>query len=340
MARSGDMAAAASGLIRTALLPAALLFGTAAQAEVLERRTALDFLVQSVCLDEAGRPLPGVLPFEPGCARRRPARQGEPLPWRKTDWPAPIHAAAQPEGYMASDAMLGEVMGQEAAIQTFDHGGGNYAFSRFDPRADGGQVAVLGQGGADLAVTQDGGRPGQLQWFLSPGCRSGAPLAAGWLIFGAEVPSGHWAESVARLRIAPAANACPEAFDSALTRWRRETMPIPIRFHDEATPREVPMDVIVSEHFGGATIPEAGHLERFWYARGLGMVRWERWEDPARNPRVAERAAWFTETQRCLQVPFSDRPAPGWAMVDCRTWTNFRRARAGEALRSIPWPPG
>jgi hypothetical protein len=322
------------------LLPAALVVSTAAQSEGLDRRMALDFLVQSACLDEAGQSIPGRLPFEPGCERRRPVRQGEALPWRKTDWPAPIHAAHQPQGYMASDATLGQVMGQEAAIQTFDYGGGEYAFGRLDPSADGGQVAVLDRNGADLAVTQDGARPGQLQWFLSPGCRSGAPLAAGWLIFGAEVPNGRWAESVVHLRIAPTPDACPSNFDSALTRWRRETMPIPIRFHDDARMREVPMEVILSEHFGGATVPEAGHLERFWYARGLGMVRWERWEDPARNPRVAERATWFAQTHRCIPIPFSERPAPGWAMVDCRSWTNFRRAIAGETMRPIRWLPG
>ena len=69
-------------------------------------------------------------------------------------------------------------------------------------------------------------------------------------------------------------------------------------------------------------------------------MRWERWEDPARNPRVGERAAWFASTYRCLPVPFSDRPAPGWSMVDCRTWTNFRRPAPGEVMRPIPWPPG
>ncbi|SHJ96404.1 hypothetical protein SAMN02745194_03838 [Roseomonas rosea] len=322
---------------RAALL---LLIGIAwpLRAEPLDRVEAMDFLVQSACFDEADRPLRGRLPFELGCDQRRPMRQGEVLAWRKTDWPGTAHAAAQPEGYMASDAVLGRFAGQEAAIQTFDVGGGSLAFGRLDPM-DGGQVAVLGPLGADFVVTQDGGKPSRLQWFLSPDCRPGAAPAAGWLIFGPDVPRGLWAQRVARLRIADAPDACPTAFDSALTRWRRETMRLPVRFHDDARPREVKMDVIVSEHYGGATIADAWHLERFWHARGLGMVRWERWDQAAHVPRTPERAAWFAETGRCGSVPFSTAPGPGWAMVDCRSWTNFRRPRPNENLRPIPWPP-
>ena len=294
---------------------------------------------RNACLDAAGQPVPGRLPVEPGCERRRPIRQGESLPWRKTDWPATFHAARQPEGYMASDATLGRLGSAEAAIQTFDFGGGDWAFGRLDAQPDGGQVALLGPRGAELVLTQDSGRPGQIQWFLSPDCRPGAPPSAGWLIFGPEVPTGRWAQAVAQLRIAPAPDACPTGFDAALTRWRREIIPMPFRFHDDARPREAAMEVIVSEHYGGPTIARGGHLERFWYARGLGMVRWERWEDPAQDPKVPERAAWLAGTGRCGPVPFSDQPAPRWGLVDCRTWTNFRRPAAGEAMRPIPWPP-
>ncbi|MCR0981539.1 hypothetical protein [Roseomonas populi] len=334
-ARSG---AGAVGLIAALLALGLPGLAPPVAAAPLERAEALEFLVQSACLDPAGQPIPGRLPFDPGCDRRRPMRAGEALPWRKTDWPGLAHIATQPEGYMASDALLGNLQGREAAIQTFDFGGGSAAFGRFDPASDGGQVAVLIAGRAELAVTQDGGRPGQLQWFLSPDCRPGAPAAAGWLVFGTEVPTGWWGQAVARLRIAPASDACPTGFDQALTRWRRERIPMPVRFHDDPRAREVPMDVIVSEHFGGPTVAEGAHLERFWYARGLGMVRWERWEDPARNPRVKERAEWFAGTARCRPAPFSERPAPGWGLVDCRSWTNFRRPRAGEVLHSTGWP--
>ena len=143
---------------------------------------ATAFLAQSVCLDDAGRPVPGRLPFEPGCVRRRPARIDEVLPWRKTDYPDSAAAVARPQGYMASDAVVGRLLGRPAIIQTFDIGGGfqGHEFGRFEPD-EGGQAALLrpGPGGveASFVVTQDGGRPGVLQWFLSPDCRPGEPPA-------------------------------------------------------------------------------------------------------------------------------------------------------------------
>ena len=39
------------------------------------------FLVQSGCLDAEGRLRPGVLPIDPGCARRGPPAADDPLPY-------------------------------------------------------------------------------------------------------------------------------------------------------------------------------------------------------------------------------------------------------------------
>jgi hypothetical protein len=39
------------------------------------------------------------------------------------------------------------------------------------------------------------------------------------------------------------------------------------------------MDVIVSEHYGGRNITSADHLERFYFAPDLGLIRWQRWEN-------------------------------------------------------------
>jgi len=300
----------------------------------------MDFLVQSACLDEAGHPVRARIPVvDRDCARRRPVRLGEVLPWRKTDWPGTVHIATLPDGYQASDAILGQLQGYAAAIQTFDFGSGGMTFGRFDSPSDGGQVAVVDRHGAGFLVTQDGGTPGRLQWFTSPECRRGAPATAGYLVFGPEVPTGRWASAVARLNIIAAPDACATDFNPAFTRWRRERIALPIRFHNDPRRSQVEMEVIVSEHYGGATVADSPHLERFWFARGLGMVRFERWDVEGREARVAERAAWFAATGRCDPVPFSDLPGPGYALVDCRSWTNFRRPAEGEDLRPIHWPP-
>lgn len=326
--------------LRNLLLAVPLFLSTgAASAEGLSGAEATAFLAQSVCLDGAGAPIPGRLPFEPGCDRRRPARIEEVLPWRKTDFPDSSAALARPQGYMASDAVVGRLLGRPAIIQTFDIGGGfqGHEFGRFEPD-EGGQAALLSPGPngveAGFVVTQDGGRPGVLQWFLSPACRPGAPPAPAWLAFAGEVPDGRWAERIAPINIAAAPNACPRDFGRALTRWRRARIALPMRWHDDPTPRSLPVETIVSEHYARPEIVASDHLERFWFARDLGMVRWERWNNGAFLADTPERGRWFARTGRCGPVPFSESPGPGWALVDCRTWTNFSR----QGGRVAPWP--
>ncbi|MFT8247349.1 hypothetical protein [Roseomonas sp. BN140053] len=97
--------------------------------------TALEFLVQSNCIDDRGRPEPGVLPFQPECVTRRGLRASEGMAYRKHDWPAPEHRAGAPLGYQASDAYATTLAGYPAAVQTFDMGGGNTSFGGRGTRA-------------------------------------------------------------------------------------------------------------------------------------------------------------------------------------------------------------
>jgi hypothetical protein len=329
--------AARTSVIRGFLLSGALALAAPAAAQ---DGPLLPWLVQSACLDPAGRALPGVLPIEPACRHRAPQRQADPLPYRRHDWPAVQHAPGLPQGYQASDAVIGTLMGRPAAIHTFDFGAGEgRRFGAFDRgRGDGGQVVPLGPGPAYIAMTEDGG--GGVQWFLSPDCRQGGLGWQGWLL-AAPAPGGAWSERVVRLRIAPTAQACPTRFNESLTRWRRTPLDLPWR--EAATGRQgaARVDAIVSEHYGGGAIATADHLERFVLARGLGMVRWERWENPARSrrPDLARDAAAFAQQQRCPPLPVSEPPGPGWLLLDCRTWTNFVRAAPGRPLHAMAWPP-
>ena len=296
------------------------------------------YLVQSACIDAAGAVIPGRLPFEPGCDRRRPLAAAEPLPYRKHDWPGATDAAAQPRGYQASDSVLGTLLGRPAAIQTFDFGAPPRQFGRVDP-ADGGQAIPLRPGeDASIAMTEDGG--GGLQWFQGPGCRPEAP-DAGWLL-AAPAPTAAWQQRLVRLNITPAPDACPARFNPSLTRWRTASLQLPWREAADGRTASAPAEVLVSEHYGGASIAGADHLERFWLAQGLGMVRWERWDNAAagRRPGRAEQAeataAALATSQRCPPIALGEAPGPGWRMVDCRTWTNFAREAPGPGL---DWPP-
>lgn len=330
-----------SAVLRGFLLFAALVLGLAQPAVAQPSNgPLLPWLVQSICIDAAGAPIPGLLPFEAACTHRAPQRQGAPMPYRRHDWPAAQQARGLPLGYQASDSVLGSLLGTPAAVQTFDFGaGGGRRFGVFDRgHGDGGQVIPLGPGPAFIAMTEDGA--GGVQWFLSPDCRQGGRGWQGWLLAGPNL-SETWNSRVVRLRIAPSPQACPTAFDASLTRFRRTRLALPWRDAATGQVATIPVDAIVSEHFGGAEIATAEHLERFVLARDLGMVRWERWENPAiaRRPDLAQRAEVVQRQQRCPMLSISEPPAQGWQMRDCRHWTNFVRATPGQPLAALPWPP-
>lgn len=296
------------------------------------------FMAQAVCIDARGEPRPGHLPFEPDCDQNRLLSAGEPLPYRKHDWPGTVDAARLPSGYQASDSLLGTLLGRSAIHQTFDFGGGVRAFNRFDS-GDGGQSVLLRDGAAASPLTEDGG--GGVQWFQSPECRdSGGGPAPGWL-FAAAPLSGAWQERVVRLNIARGPDQCPTAFNQSLTRWRTARIDLPWREAATGAVSSAPAEVLVSEHFGTGSIGTADHLERFWFARGLGLMRWERWEHTARSrlPDRQRMARLIAESGRCPRIAFGEPPAAGWQLVDCRTWTNMvRAAPGGPPLAALAWP--
>lgn len=289
------------------------------------------YLAQVACLDAAGAVRPAVLPFEPDCGATRTLRVGEPLPYRKHDWPGRADMAGAPQGYQASDAVLGRLDGAPAVLHSFDFGGGARRFGSFDAGAgDGGQAVLLQDDAAIVAMTEDGS--GGVQWFLGPDCR------AGWLLAAAPVEA--WQEAVVRLRIAPSAQDCPTRFNASLTRWRLATIALPWREAATGATGTFSASTLVSEHFGGEAVATAANLERFFLAQGLGLVRWERWENRlrSRNPGIAAGAALMAQSGRCPPMAFSDPPGPAWALVDCRTWTNFVRATPDTPLAALAWP--
>ncbi len=269
----------------------------------------MPFVVQSVC--EQAR----ALPFEADCGVPQPAAAGATLPWRKFDW----------AGVMASDAVLARRRDRPVARQSFDFGDGARRFGVLDNQpgnaGDGGDL--IGQRGRDTTIlmTEDGG--GGVQWFQAPGCEDEPESGiGGWLLFDTE-QGPEWRERVARLRITQSAERCPFRYVPAYTRWRR--LPVAYPWLDGDAPRP-PFEAatIISEHFDGSDIAGARHLERFWFACGLGKIRWERWE---RGPGEATLPA-------CPSITGSEPPGPGWRLADCRYWARFRR---GE--QPIPgWP--
>lgn len=213
----------------------------------------LPYLVQAACLDAADRVRPGAVPTDPDCTRRRPLATGEPLPYRKHEWPAVQIEATGPRGRAASDSLLGQLLGRPAILQSFDFGDDpQRAFGRFDAgRGDGGRALLLGpDGSAAAAMTEDGGAG--VQWFPSPQCAgSGGAPTAGWL-FAAPPVLPEWRSAIARLSRRFRQGECPTQFPETLTRWRLARIDLPVRQAGSPGIRSVPVDILVSEHYGRA----------------------------------------------------------------------------------------
>lgn len=313
-----------------------------------------DYVAQSLCLDESGRPVDR-LPIQAACVRRRPQRADDIAVYRKHDWPNRLDEPATVLGYQASDSVLERRGSRTIVVQTFDFGTGGRTFGTFDARqGDGGQVLLSIGDWASFAMTEDGG--GGVQWFLGEACQSSvnqssvnqSPVDAdarflGWLVFRSDVGATEWQSIVAQLNIAATPTACPSRFNAAFTRFRQESIALPFRIVD--SPSRVrtslfPLDVIVSEHYGGHDIRTADHLERFYLANGLGLVRWERWANGnlRQPPDVIESSRMLGATARCPSVARQGPTAPGWLLVDCRTWTTMVRQVSPWRVRDYAWP--
>ena len=333
---------------RLALLLTGFMLATqlsAAGAQELSSTAMVDFLAQCIGTDGSGRPALATGPTA-RCPGRGPGTVSDTLPWRKHDWPARDDAAAVRLGHQASDSVVDPSFTLPVVVQTFDFGGDDARrFTRLDrPGGDGGDAAAVADGAAWIFFTEDGG--GGQQWFVAESCQTDTRPQArieSWLLFGADVVRGAWRDRLARLIITRSLAECPSRFSNAYTRYRRETLDVPFRIVDGVSPvttRRAAVDTIVSEHYGGRSVEAANHLERFFLGRGLGKFRWERWEELSKStlPDNESRARDLAASGRCPALPYSEPPGPGWAMVDCRTWTNLVRQAEPFTVARYGWP--
>jgi hypothetical protein len=211
---------------------------------------------------------------------------GEVAKYRRHDLPAPA-------GYQIGDCVAGSCI---------------FSYPPFGPfavaKGDGGDHYQVDGGWVRIDLTQDGGKPGVLQHFVGPTCGGD-----GWVLFRQDAPTGHWTEMDARLANTDDGH-CPSRLGHAYTRWRPED--VQWTFYFGTTREQLTLPTVVSEHYNRSSIAEATALERFYFAKGVGRVRWSAWN----------KTGMHTDTARCPAVPYDEAPdASGWALADCRTWT-------------------
>lgn len=288
------------------VLPLVLLLGCGAPAEPVPdpvdplRRpllgtTAEDLLIQDVCVAADGRLLADD-PYDgcPAGATQRDLRVGEPLPYHRHDQPGP----GAPLGYQRHDAFPRPGTGRRY-VSPFDFA----PFGEYNPDRDGYDVVEADGSFASIVGTRD--PVGLSQTFFGPGCG----LDDSWLLFptAAGATAG---ERVAQLVLvgweragAAFPGRCPGRFDRSLTRWSERT----VDFGDVGGGRRKSLPALVVDHYGGATVEGADHIERFYFTRVYGLTRWERWQRTG-TPRSAGCNGATSEA--------------GFVRLDCRDWTN------------------
>jgi hypothetical protein len=295
-----------------------LLLQSVAASEITNEDT-MSYLVETVC-PYGDRVELSILHRD--CLLSRLRRfEDRPLIHRH-DWPGVEDAVSSPSGYQRSDAYLTLRGSQPVAVHTFDFGTGGRTFGVFDQgKGDGGQIAEMEGPAVTFTMTEDGGDG--VQWFVGPRCWGGDPLKSGWLVFMFPLED-QWTQSIVRLAKARSRQGCPLFFSKSLTRWRRQSIEWPFLQNGKPGSPHL-LSTVISEHFGGHDIETSGHLERFFLAKGVGLVRWERWQ----NPSVRGRDSFFAQAEnlalsrRCPAVDGSIPPSSGWLMIDCRIWTNL-----------------
>ena len=117
-------------LLAAALLVSALPAATLAEEGPIAAtaETVRDFMVQNVCLDEAGAVRIGRSPIDQGgCAGQRDLLPGEALPYHKHDHASPQDRRTAPSGFQRHDSFPVLTQGLGTVVeQSFDFGGGRF----------------------------------------------------------------------------------------------------------------------------------------------------------------------------------------------------------------------
>ena len=287
---------------------------------------ALDYMVQNVCVDGAGKVL-HVSPLDPNCARQRDLRVGELLPYHKHDWPSANQAAARPQGDQRGDSLPLTLPGVGVvALHTFDFGDGVRRFGEFDGANGDGLSLVSVQGeyfGSLMTLDHTAG----IQLFVNTDkCKDAVGLdsvQAGWAFAPVALDARPNGMSQAHVRrVKNLGGACPNEFTYSSTNWYFvEFKPMT----GPSTEGKRSLHTLISEHFAGPDPAKFNHLERMYFSRELGRMRWERWQNFSAQRRSddIDLSSELNSEGRCVGGVGAPKFPGNWVRVRCREWTNI-----------------
>jgi hypothetical protein len=252
---------------------ASLLGGTSAFAVTAEVR---DFLIQDVCVDAQDRPISGD-PYT--CASHRDLRQGEAVPYLRTD---NVNGAVYQSVFAFPVRSPNPADPNPRVVVAKEFGGNDWgtAFRDFD-RCTNGNCTPVFRDGYDVAEmngtyvsfvgTSDPGINNQTFW--RPGCSPGSSDPSwnedGWILFPANLTRGVQGNVTHGINITTN-DRCPSSFNSAHVAW--DYLAQPLTYTSGKS-----MVTITSHHFAGTNTANATSFEQFYFTKEYGFTRWEAW---------------------------------------------------------------
>jgi hypothetical protein len=302
----------------------------------------LDYMIQNVCTDSGGKVL-RMSPLDPACTAQRNLRVGELLPYHKHDWPSREDAEREPAGMQRGDSIpLQSSQFGPVALHTFNWGNGPRRFGHYNGvYGDGMSLVAVANGLVGSVMTAD--HKGGVQLFVNGEFCTGTITMSsllGWPFAAADLaahPSGVIYGRIKRVR--NLGEPCPIRFAHSITAWYFVDLPL-IQAPGVVGTRS--LRTLVSEHYSGTDIDYSPNMERMYFTRELGRIRWERWQNFSRDERAddPERVSVIAAQGRCVGGVGPPHHAGNWAMVRCHEWTNIVPSADPKGDSIGPWLSG
>jgi hypothetical protein len=288
---------------------------------------AYDYLVQDVCVDAKNKLIVDATPMDDTakCPAHRNIAIGENLPYHKDDFPKNAELARRPWGYTRNDTFpITTKLFGTAVIQSRGFLSANGIPGTKQHPTGGGGIFLFSPESVASGLTED---PTGIQFFFGPQCNSSDPskrLLDAWVVVDKTFGQKLAGSTVAHLT--RYSERCPARLSPAYTSWYVKSVRFRISVNNRESKRQ--LEALISNHFSAASLESSTSLERFYYTKELGLVRWERWQNALRDKRPTDtaRANALAQTGQC--DPIESGPGAAWLMVACRQWTNLISAQS------------
>jgi hypothetical protein len=323
-----------------------------------------DFLLMDVCVDDADRILPNLVPGDRACRRRRDIRHGETPPYRLRNFRHQTSVCSRSPSAIFKENFLLTLNGVTRVVSSYSRE------TDVDCRGAPLERSAASDGGSsvqwhdsEFAFIMGSWSPVSLSSFVTPACanaiRSSERFFRGWVIAPVDLLTtrrpGFGAFQSAHSTSQPDSlmESCPVRFRKALTTWH---------IHEVTYRSGVTLDSIVSNHYAqvdrsGSTPGAAMQVERTYWTREFGLTRWEKWArmdwrhirsgetapELAKRVRASGRCSSPPRTKIIFNQDFSIQPSENsdffleqievrekppetrWVMTLCEDYTNVVR---------------